>query len=49
MRDIVAEGPEAERVVMTMAYTFKAAGQLDAITQVASWVAALAFHQEEQQ
>lgn len=33
MRDIVAEGPEAERVVMTMSYTYKAAGQLEAISQ----------------
>ncbi|KAL4447959.1 hypothetical protein ABPG75_005178 [Micractinium tetrahymenae] len=33
MRDIVAEGPGAERVVMTMAYTYKAAGQPEGITQ----------------
>ena len=32
MRDIVGEGPEAERVVMTMAYTYKAAGQPEGIT-----------------
>lgn len=34
MRDIVAEGPQSERVAMTMTYTLKAAGDLGTITQV---------------
>ena len=34
MEAIVKEGPEAERVAMTMTYTYKAAGQVEGITQV---------------
>lgn len=44
MRDIVAEGPEAERVVMTMSYTYKAAGQPEGITQVGLCRADAACH-----
>ena len=40
MADIVAEGPDSERIVMTMTYTYKAAGQLGGITKVGAhcWV-----------
>ena len=34
LADVVAEGPDSERIVMTMTYTFKAAGQLGGITKV---------------
>jgi hypothetical protein len=33
MHDITTEGPEAERVLMTMTYTLKAAGKPDAVAQ----------------
>jgi hypothetical protein len=42
MADIVAEGPEAERVVMTMAYTYKAAGRAGDVTQACGAAAACA-------
>lgn len=41
LADIVAEGPDTERIVMTMTYTYKAAGQLGGITKVGAAAAVM--------